>query len=284
MEQNAGEHQDSTEKIAIACKWYLNGFPKSGLHYAATLISPLAKPAQSDGPRTKPWAGTFEDHSWTTRWQNLKKQMYHMSNDIAPGFYLKGHCGWTQNIEAFLWSCGFCHVFVYRDPRDVAVSTMYHILSDEEKDIHPGKQKFKLLGNKSSILSAVILGLDEYAGVMERWALYAPWLSIDWVYKFRYEEVRTNPMKAANSLIYYGLARLGEIFELNFDCQDSTDELVRLMVGAAEVGAREKLYTFRAGRIGDWRQEFNAEHKELFKQTDKNNWLIRLGYEKDQNW
>jgi hypothetical protein len=244
------------------------------------MLLPIAKPLPPGQIRRIPWAGTFEYHSWSTEWQNLKQQMYFMS-ELQPGYHMKSHCGWTQNLEAFQWSAGFCHVFVYRDMRDVAVSTMYHILSDQDRHVHPGKEQFRGLGSNDEILKAVIVGLDQYAGVMDRWEFFAPWLGVDWVYKFRFEDARADPSATAMGLVCYGLTRLAEIFEIRFDDPEA-DELVGLMVESAQ--DTNNSGTFRAGRVGDWRTEFNEEHKKLFKETDKNNWLVRLGYEDSQDW
>jgi len=41
--------------------------------------------------------------------------------------------------------------------------------------------------------------------------------------------------------------------------------------------------TFRKGDVGGWRETFTEEHKDLFKKHD-NGWLVKLGYEKDENW
>ena len=149
--------------IDLSCKWYLNGFPKSGLHLAVQLIKPLAEAMPPGQMRDKPWAGTFSHHSWSTNWDKLQLRMYQLS-DLGPGRYYKAHCGWLHDIEAFMWMLGVCHVFIYRDFRDVAVSQAHHIMDDIGN--HPGRERFKALGGKDRILAAVILGLDEYPGVM----------------------------------------------------------------------------------------------------------------------
>ena len=41
--------------------------------------------------------------------------------------------------------------------------------------------------------------------------------------------------------------------------------------------------TFRSGKTGEWKQRFTAEHKRQFKQA-AGDLLIRLGYEKDNEW
>jgi len=42
--------------------------------------------------------------------------------------------------------------------------------------------------------------------------------------------------------------------------------------------------TFRKGTTGQWRSEFSEEHVRLFKETDKNGELVRLGFAKDRDW
>ena len=41
--------------------------------------------------------------------------------------------------------------------------------------------------------------------------------------------------------------------------------------------------TFRSGKTGEWRKHFTDEHKKIFKDV-AGDLLIRLGYEKDNNW
>ena len=41
--------------------------------------------------------------------------------------------------------------------------------------------------------------------------------------------------------------------------------------------------TYRSGKVGGWREVFSEDHKLRFKET-AGDILIKLGYEKDQNW
>ena len=59
--------------------------------------------------------------------------------------------------------------------------------------------------------------------------------------------------------------------------------MIKAMVHSA-IDKKDKALTFRRGEIGNWRDEFNDKHKKLFKTTDKNEWLIRLGYETGPAW
>jgi sulfotransferase 6B1 len=41
--------------------------------------------------------------------------------------------------------------------------------------------------------------------------------------------------------------------------------------------------TFRSGKTGEWKKHFTDEHKKIFKEV-AGDLLIKLGYEKDNNW
>jgi hypothetical protein len=60
----------------------------------------------------------------------------------------------------------------------------------------------------------------------------------------------------------------------------SMDQAVDLLSMAIDP---QRSFTFRSGKIGDWRSHFSAEHIRLFKEV-AGDLLIRLGYERDLNW
>jgi len=57
-----------------------------------------------------------------------------------------------------------------------------------------------------------------------------------------------------------------------------TAAIIEQMAQAVE---RRDTLSFRRGVSGEWREVFTDEHKELFKQYDNDNWLVRLGYEEN---
>lgn len=270
----------------LAPKWLLNGFPKAGLHFCELMMKPLAHmmpPGQLHGA---PFVGTFAGRSWTNEWTNIPQFMYHVSR-IKPGYMFYAHIGFQDAIEAFLYYLGVAHIFIVRDFRDIAVSQAHHVYDDDDRLAHPDKDKYRDLGSFDAALEAVIVGLDEYPGVMDRWALYAPWVDAceDWVYLWRFERARYEPEAVAREMVRYGVARVGAIFGYNLRAEGpSLDVMVRKM---AESGAsREQSVTYRQGGgvSGQWRDVFTERHKRLFKQTDKDNWLVRLGYEQTDDW
>lgn len=278
--------QSMIEQHPFQAKWYLNGFPKSGLHMITATIAPIAKPCVEDWDGAvwkRPWAGTFNFNSWTNEWVPLEKVLYKVSR-LQDGQFLKAHTGYKSEIERFLWYSGISHVFIYRDPRDVAVSQSYHVVAeDDDRFSHPDKDMYRALGSHREVLKAVIVGMDKYPGVMERWEEYAPWLEVDWVFKLRFEDMRAHPMEVTRELLKYGLGRAAPIYDCRLTIvEDAFDVVVATMV--ANQDDHRFSPTFRKGHIGQWHYEFDQEITDLFKETDKNHWVEKLGYAESDEW
>lgn len=279
------EEQEFSPAQVFAPKWYLNGFPKAGTHLLVSMMKAHARPMPPVQMHPKEWVGTFAHHAWTNEWADMTRLMYDFGH-LLPGYFFKGHCGWTKELETYLWNLGVAFVFIYRDLRDVAVSQTHHILT-EEKDgwQHDNKDAYRELGWDDA-LEAVIVGKEIndvwYPGVVERWECYAPWLDVDWVESITYQEARLEPKQVAARLIRYGLQRLATIYRLTLEKPgEAFDDVVNEMATSSR--DTESSTTFRKGEVGNWKSAFTDRHKKLFKEID-NNWLIRLGYESSSDW
>ena len=89
--------------------------------------------------------------------------------------------------------------------------------------------------------------------------------------------------KAAEGILEYGLGQIiRDIWEVQHRVERSIfDEAVESMVRLSR--QTDLSPTFREGKVGGWREAFTEEHKEQFKEQDPG-WLVRLGYETDDNW
>ena len=63
--------------------------------------------------------------------------------------------------------------------------------------------------------------------------------------------------------------------------EDTEDQMVALL--CRNMKRTEFSGTFRKGGSGGWRREFTPRVKDEFKQK-AGDWLVRLGYEKDNDW
>lgn len=253
---------------------YLNGFPKSGLHFADLWLSTMLEPEPGNNGN---WFGTFDGNAWLTTSGNLE-HIDTVITSVRPGYYVKGHMGWSPELATAMRVGGLGTVFVYRDLRDVAVSQAYHVLSLDDKRLkHPNKKIYQDLSSMEDVLVACIEGIGEFPGLFDRWELYAGWLFEKETLKLRYEDMLNQPKAQAKRLAEH-CYRLGGWP----DCPPGIiEQLSLLMVQRGRETNRS--ITYRHGRSGDWRTEFTVRVKEVFKQADPG-WLTKLGYANGDDW
>lgn len=275
------EAQQQAVKVLVKPRVYLNGFPKSGLHLALNMARCVVSgPARE----VRPWAGTFQDNSFGEKWAGEA----HIWSSLAllhEDTWLKGHAGYRDDIADFLNKLGACVVFIYRDLRDVAVSLSYHVVDeDDQRFMHPDKAWYRRLGSHEEVLKAVIAGDERFPGLLQRWAYYAPWLDVPWVLSLTYADMRERPEETASLFVRYiyghTAAWLG-FPDIHIPEADH-DWVVEKLVEA--LGVTDGSPTYRKGTTGQWRDEFTPEIVDLFKACDTENWLVRLGFEKDADW
>lgn len=273
------------ESRVLAPRWLLNGFPKSGLHYVTNLLRPVASPMPAGQLHENEWVGTFRGQSWTVEPTSLRLTCYRIAR-TEPAHYLKGHLGHSEELAQFTWLAGTAHVFIYRDLRDVAVSQAHHVLSDDDRLMHPDKDAYRSLyaaGGIERVIGAVITGHNGWPGLLQRWQLYAGWMDVPWVFKLRYEALRSNTADVAGELLRYGVERVANVigFEVS-DIGPAFDDARNSMADAAADTAHSA--TFRRGESGTWQEVFTPSLSETFKRCDTEGWLQRLGYVENDNW
>ena len=249
-------------------RMYINGFPKSGLHLAERMVVSMFDPVRGDYN----WYGT---NPWSTERRNLEEAA--TLAVIQPGQYLHGHTGWLKTMEELFIGLEIGMVLVYRDLRDVVVSQAYHILSDSDMLNHPARDLYS--DNLQEVMRDVIVGIDRFDGIFERWDTYAPWLEKDFVFPITYREMLRKPQKAAKRFLEYSL---GLAYDEDFYIEEGLKEmLIENMVAMLK---QRTSATFRKGKTGGWKDAFTPELVELFKEHDKNNVMVKLGFEKDNRW
>ncbi len=265
-------------EVQIRPRIYMNGFPKSGLHLAVLMGRCLAHEPACDYP----WASSFFLNAWGSQWMPDHKIFPNLSR-LQDNTWLKGHCGYKAEIEQYLFHHGVSKMFVFRDLRDVLVSQAYHVISeDEETYFHPDHEMYRRMDSFEDVLMACLTGVGSFAGLFERWELYAPWLWINWVFRVSYEDMLNHAEDTARKFIQYAYNRMSVIHGAKLTVPDNVlDEATDIMVTA--MGQKENSLTYRKGIIGGWKDEFTPKVKEEFKKRG-GKWLIELGYEEDDNW
>lgn len=279
----------------IGAKFFINGFPKAGMHLLECMMIPFAKEQMCRWPTDiglveVSWIPVFKENAWTTTYERAQLTTYALSR-VTEGHYLKGHMGYLGAYVDFMRAAGIAHLFIYRDPRDVAVSIAHELwykkgqpgLSSKFGVKHPAKEEFRAMDSFDEVLSAVINGYRHYPGVMKRWYHYQDWLDSDQPLIFRFEDTIRNPQEAAKRIIRYTAQTMSQILGLNISLeQDLLDKMAANM--AKHAGETDRSPTFRSGRVGDWRECFTPRHIVEFKDSDVFNVLVQLGYAEDHNW
>ena len=265
-------------------KYLASGLPKSGLHLLTSMLQGVCLPMPSTIFATDSWWGTFKWNSFSSQWNDWERQAYLLSR-LQHGHFYKGHVGWKPEIAEYVRLTSAAHVFIYRDLRDVCVSQAHHILSDDHARFHhAGKMAFRTLGGFDEILLAVIEGLAGFTGVVERWALYAPWLDEEWTLSLKFCDILADREAAARRILEYGMDRHLRLFKtvpLRVE-GEIFDKCVAAMVENSHNPAASS--TLRKGTTGQWREHFEPRHKAAFIAHGGGDWLVRLGYEKDEDW
>jgi hypothetical protein len=233
------------------------------------LVSELGQ-AQSGGADVVP-VGVAE-----VRWVRADK-LAEVVGRLEPGEVTGGHMPYSAGFAEMLERKGIRPLFIVRDPRDVVVSLMYHILGQPETRL--AKHFARAFANDGERLRACILGAEgvpgrTFLGMGRRLELFVPWLRVAGVHTVRFERLvgpRGGGSEEAQHAEITGIAgHLGLAL---------TPEQVR-SVGAQLFGQGS---TFRRGQIGSWREHFKQEHKQAFNEV-AGSYLIELGYERDLNW
>ena len=195
-------------------------------------------------------------------------------DSLRPGDVASAHLFGRPEAVRRVCSANFVPYFIFRDPRDVAVSHVFYVTDMEAWHVH--HDYYASLPDFSSRLRVSILGrpdLDiEFPNIADRFAPYLGWLDQPTVMKVHFED-----------LIHDRLATLMHIME-HLLSRVPLQVPRRLILESLESSINPwRSPTFRSGKTGEWKTYFTEEHKRIFKDV-AGDLLIQLGYEKDMDW
>ncbi|MGE5223606.1 MAG: hypothetical protein ACM3PY_14305 [Omnitrophica WOR_2 bacterium] len=248
-----------------------NSFPKSGTHLLAQVFQAFPQTGLAIDPGMGPVL-TF------VAVNGRRRSSEEILNDLRrfkPGDMGFGHVVAAPEIREYWCRAEVIHFFMIRDPRDVVVSHAFFITDKATENVH--HQYYKSLSGFEERLSASILGRPEWGdgfpNVYQRFEAFLDWMACPWVCTLRFEDFITRRDQAIAAMLDYAV---GRGFRLSIPRQAAVDQL------AAAIDPKRS-YTFRSGKVGEWRTHFTESHKRQFKQV-AGDLLVRLGYEQDSGW
>lgn len=202
---------------------------------------------------------------------------------VSSGDVVHGHHMFSEDLWQILQSKDVRVVLMVRDPRDQAVSRMYHV---KRSGAHRWHERFGEM-SKDEALMACITGRPDLPGVEAMINLTYSWLQArDKALCINYEALISNPVSEfCKVLEYLGITPSEYLVQAII----ARNQFERLTVGnrfwksARKPGQDDPNSHYRKGVVGDWKNHFTNAHIEKFKQLVGAQ-LIDLGYEEDLHW
>lgn len=202
---------------------------------------------------------------------------------VQPGAVIHGHERYTPELANILLSQEIKVILMIRDPRDQAVSHMFHL---RRTVTHPAHERMVEL-NDDDALMACIEGRPDIWGTASMLRLTRSWLDAgDQAFCVRYEDLNSDPASEFRRVLKF----------LGIHCDENLLQAIikrnrferssigrKIWKSSRRPGDENANSFFRKGIVGDWKSYFKASHVERFKEVAGEE-LINLEYEKDFDW
>ncbi len=247
-----------------------NAKPKSGSHLLTQILAgfcqimPYAYVATEPVRTVRAGGGRFSE----------QETLVHLER-IPRGVIGWGYVDASPRNVSVLCQPGRVNYFIYRDPRDMLISHVFYAT-----DMHEGHgmhEYYQSLTDFDERLKVAITGID-FEGmfmvdVLQRYQGVFAWLEQPSVMCIRFEDLLNQREKVLNAM-------LDEVEKTGYLIPTPREESIRILLQTIQP---KKSKTFRSGKTGEWAKYFKDEHKSLFKET-AGDLLVRLGYERDNDW
>jgi sulfotransferase 6B1 len=247
-----------------------NAKPKSGSHLLLQILNGFT--------RIMPYRYVEADPVRTVRRTGGKRPAEEVLAELRR--VPQGVIGWgyveaTPENVSFLTAPGRVNYFLYRDPRDLLVSQVFYATDLYEE--HGMHDYYKALPDFNARLKVAISGIQSdglsMVSVKQRYEGVFRWLDQKTVLCVRFEDLVDQRQATLKAL-------LDEVGKTGFEIPTPRAQALSIL---SESVQPKRSKTFRAGKTGGWREYFTAEDKKLFKDV-AGDLLVRLGYEKDNDW
>jgi len=251
-------------------------FPKSGTHLLDQIllgfsnVAPYAKRLHSFYAEYEGESGSKRTPEQATQWlDSLRPRDVASAHLFARPDTVSRVC--LPSLEG---SPKFIPYFIFRDPRDVVVSHVFYVTEMESHHVH--HEYYQSLPDFDSRLRISILGRPdsniEFSNIADRFAPYLDWLNHPEVLSIHFEDLIHDRASALTRIIDHFLIRAS---------LPSPRQLILDSLESSINPARSP--TFRSGKTGEWKKYFTEDHQKIFKNV-AGDLLIRLGYEKNNDW
>jgi hypothetical protein len=245
-------------------------FPKSGTHLLDQILLGFSRVA----PFSTRLHSFYAEYDGDTGRKRTASETRAWLDSLQPLDITSAHLFAPPDVVARVATPAFVPYFIFRDPRDVAVSHVFYVTDMEPRHVH--HDYYRSLPDFDARLRASILGRPdakvEFPDIAGRFSPYMGWLDQPCVLKIHFEDLVNSRPAALNRILDHFLARV--------PLTTPRETILAALETSINPGRSP---TFRSGKTGEWKTRFTAEHKQIFKDV-AGDLLVRLGYEKDDSW
>jgi len=247
-----------------------NSKPKSGSHLLLQVLAGICRVAPYKYVAREP-IRTIKRRGGRRAENEILSDLRSVPSSVIGWGYVEPS---PENI-AFLCQPDRVNYFIYRDPRDLLISQVFFATDmHEEHGMHDFYQSLPDFGAR---LKVAITGIDKnglfMVSVKQRYEGVFQWLEQSHMMCIRFEDLINNREATLNAM-------LDEVESTGYKIPTPREKALSVLVEAIQP---KKSHTFRSGKTGGWKEHFTDEHKKLFKDV-AGDLLVRLGYEKDDDW
>ncbi|MBI5841118.1 MAG: sulfotransferase domain-containing protein [Chloroflexi bacterium] len=245
-------------------------FPKSGTHLLDQILLGFSNVA----PFSRRLHSFYAEYEGESGRKRAPEQALAWLDSLRPCDIASAHLFARPDAIVRVCSPVFIPYFIFRDPRDVVVSHVFYVTDMESRHVH--HDYYTSLPDFDSRLKTSILGRPdagiEFPDIADRFAPYLGWPDHPEVLTIHFEDLINNRASTLTCIMDHFLTRA----PLHAPRQ--------LILNSLESSINPtKSPTFRSGKTGEWKKHFKEEHKRIFKDV-AGDLLIKLGYEKDNDW
>ena len=245
-------------------------FPKSGTHLLDQILLGFSNVA----PYAKRVHSFYAEYEGESGKKREPEKALAWLDSLRPADVASAHLFARPEAVARVTSPKFAPYFIFRDPRDVVVSHVFYVTDMEARHVH--HDYYQSLPDFDARLKVSILGRPdsniEFSNIADRFAPYLGWLDHNEVLTIHFEDLIHDREATLTSIMDHLLNRIAPL---------STRQLI---LDSLETSINpKKSPTFRSGKTGEWKKHFTDGHKKIFKEV-AGDLLVKLGYEKDNNW
>jgi hypothetical protein len=261
VERNENQMQNIETTSDILPSFLLNSIPKSGTHLILQIIKGI--PHVTHDPEKHLYEGMNEQIG----------SHYRILKDAASNECVSAHVYCLSEWALMFKQLNMKMLFLSRDLRDILVSFVYFVRTIPNQIQAFASPKISL---KQSML-VLINGIPEigYPNLADYYRYFLAWMQQSNVLTVTFEDLILSEQSRINTI--------QRIIDFLWEGLTPPVSLDQMLITMKENINSDESPTFRKGKIGGWRDEFDEEIKTAFKAV-AGDLLIELGYEKDYNW